>query len=203
VFTPELEEPAWDIKLEIQRQCVYLESGGRLTRIENQGAMLVSYVPNKKLEVTGQLHFYIISVKKGVENPQLKAVTVVPQDLSYLSKPPNGSTIYLEVLLGDEIPKEYLTVLPGLSIKWAAPSLVGILITNPNGKAVAKLTHKEDGLSIKAEDIISIQQINVYPNLGFVRLLYATLPIPEAYIDIITEKRDRLELELKKWMRSA
>ena len=175
VFTPELEEPEWDIKLKIQRQCVSIESG-RLTRIDNQGAMLVSYVPNRKLEVTGQLHFYIIGTQKGVENPHLKAVTALPQDSTYLTKPPIGSIIYLELLLGDEIPKDFITVFPGLSLKWAAPSLVGIQITNPNGKAVARLAHKEEGISIKTEDIISINQINFYPNLGFVRLLFTTLP---------------------------
>ena len=181
---------------------MYLESG-RLTRIENQGAMLASYVPNRRLEVTGQLHFYIIGTKKGVENPHLTAVTALPKDSTYLTKPPIGSTLYLELLLGDEIPKEFISVLSGLSLRWAAPNLVGIQITNPNGKAVARLAHKEEGIYIKTEDIISMNQIYFYPILGFVRLLYSTLPIPEAYIEVIIAKRARLELELKKLIRAT
>lgn len=54
-------------------------------------------------------------------------------------RPPTVSTIYLETILGDPIPKTFVEILPNLKIQWDTPMVCALIIQNNKVRAMTTL----------------------------------------------------------------
>jgi hypothetical protein len=190
-----VEDPGWDVKLVLWPAYLFLRPDKSLARLTNAGKMMISYTPTGKgskglTVINNQGPCYFMTTKENAGmNIALKAVSEFKKDEDNLITPPAGSTIYIEVILADSA-KQWVELLPGLSIKWGARTIVGFVITNPGGKLAVRSTNP--AVETKLGEKIGQQWFYIEPKVGFLRLFYSMEPLSEDYLEKLTAYVKRL-----------
>jgi hypothetical protein len=193
----------WDIHLEVRRTVAYLEHNHMLVRLENLGIWLISYQACKVVtrsssqnpEVNYKSFLKVINAKGFIYGMQatetkprtrfcMKSITEFTTDLELLVKPPAGSTIYLELVLDAVAQTKSVSVLPGVSIKWATAAKARhtalVLTSGVDGKWISRATAQDVIVSVGA---VGVNELIFGSSFVFIRLLFSFDPVSDSRID--------------------
>lgn len=193
------EEPNWTVKLVLKKPHIHMRADA-VTHLGNAGRMFDSYAPSGKAKAQAVIEdlkgkLYILKTRPDANtNVPIKATATFSKDLEgTLKTSPAGSTIFLELLLGEASSKKYVEVLQGLKFSWDAPMLVALIIKD------GKITSTNPTLRTQVEDTgVGLQYFYIEPKVGFIMLLFTTATVPESYLYVLTGEVERLNYLMTK-----
>ena len=148
---------------------------------------MVSFTPNRKAQlwVVRDINgCYWLGTKSSTVG--LDIVSDFAEDITFLSKPPSGSTVYLQVKLVNNTSK-FVPILKRFSIKWLLlhkGKTVSIIIEFGSHDILCTLP----SIKVEYNGIASLTSINLESSVKFKRHLFAPVRVPHMHLDAITRE---------------
>lgn len=184
-----LKKPNWVVDLAITPSTVMMGVQHFVNKITNLGTELVSYAPSKKNGVllvqrenaSGDRHYYMS--RYGDLRTEATVHLGIIQEFETAYKVNRNSTLYMEVFLL-EPPEDFITVIPGLNIKWGADNAnKHCIICVRGGEAFSKLT----GIQFQTRTNMAINKIMLPQNLQFKCLKLIEEVLPQDFLEALTK----------------
>ena len=176
-----IKQPNWIVDLSITPQNTFVGKQHRLKKIINNGAAFISYISNRKngIYVYEKDNEYYLqrSNEVGLSTAIFLEMLEEFRELNY--KVNRQSTILIELFLLGPAPDEFLTILPGVKIKWTANEVnKSVKIYIRGSTTTASLS----GVTFENTPTIKIDKIGFHTSVLFKRLLYTNETVPPEYL---------------------
>ena len=177
-----INQPNWKVDLSITPQNVFVGKQHRLKKIINNGAAFISYISNKKNSI--YLHekdneYYL--QRSNEVNFNINVFLEMLEEFRELNYKVNrNSTIVIDLFL-QRAPVDFLTILPGVKIKWTAAEENKPVRIYIRGSSAA--TASLPGVTFEINTPIKIDKIAFNPTVLFKRLLYTNEIVPADHLN--------------------
>ncbi len=175
-----IKPPKWIVNLSITPQNAFVGKQHRLKKIRNNGTALIAYVPNKRnsiyVHVRDNEYYLQRSNEVNLSIPVHLEMLEEFREQNY--KVNRTSTVYIELFL--QAPStEFITILPGMKIKWTASEENKLCKICLRG---ADVTTNLPGVTFENRAPFKIDKIPFNPTALFKRLLYTSEIVPDEYL---------------------